>query len=65
MANRLKDVKVYVQVWVVWLMAIHAYTKFKVKMNVTLCQTINEMTDWQRNSEIRYRKIFFFVNDTQ
>jgi hypothetical protein len=28
------------------LMAIHAHTKFKVKINVTVCQTINELTDW-------------------
>jgi len=27
------------------LMAIHVYTKLKVKMNVTVCQTVNEITD--------------------
>jgi len=27
------------------LMANHAYTKLKVKMNVIVCQTINEITD--------------------
>jgi hypothetical protein len=31
--------------------AIHAHDKFKAKMKVTVCQTINGMAEWQGKYE--------------
>ena len=46
--DRLKCVRAYVHVWVVWHICFDGYPylqNFKLKMNVTLCLTINDFTD--------------------
>jgi len=41
-------------------MAVHAHTTFKVKINVTVCQTINELTDWQGKFEVTLRRLMSY-----